>query len=101
MAGLPISRKDNPMRQFVVCKFRETDTRSYTYHHDGEPVMAGDSVRVMDRSGDGWKKVLVVDTHHDTPSFATKPIIGLHVENEAAPETAEHAGDPLDSPIAF
>lgn len=40
-------------RQYVLAKFRETDTRTYTYHNDAEPVKAGDVVRVEDRSGDG------------------------------------------------
>lgn len=68
-------------RQFVVAKFRESDTRAYTYHNDGEPVAAGDVVRVTDRSGEGWKKVFVVSVNNETPPFATKPIIGRHVED--------------------
>ncbi len=73
-------------RQFVICKFRETDTRTYTYANDGEPVEAGDVVRVEDRSGDGWKKVFVVGITDREPTFPTKPILGLHREE---PDPAE------------
>jgi hypothetical protein len=66
--------------QYVIAKFRETDTRTYTYHNDGPDVAAGDVVRVTDRSGDGWKKVWVVGVTDEKPSFPTKPILGLHVE---------------------
>lgn len=41
-----------PDRQYVACKFRSEDARSYTYHNDGEPVAVGDLVKVADRSGD-------------------------------------------------
>ena len=68
------------MRQFILCKFRESDTRAYTYHNDAEPVAPGDVVRVADRSGDGWKKVFVAGVTDEVPRFETKPILGLHVE---------------------
>lgn len=71
-------------RQFVACKFRETDTRSYTYHNDGEPVAVGDIVKVADRDGDGWKRVQVVDLSDEAPSFPTKPILGLLSADELA-----------------
>ncbi|MES2289321.1 MAG: hypothetical protein V4530_06235 [Pseudomonadota bacterium] len=73
-----------PARQFVIAKFRESDTRSYTYHNDGEPVAAGDVVRVEDRGG-GSKKVYVVDVNDQEPPFPTKPILGKHIEPEAKP----------------
>lgn len=62
--------------QYVVCKFREYDIRTYTYHNDGEPVQPGDYVKVADARSDGWKRVQVVSITSDTPSFPTKPILG-------------------------
>ncbi len=53
-------------RQFVACTFRLGDSRSYTYHNDGEPVAIGDEVKVTDRDGVGWKRVHVVAIG-DTP----------------------------------
>lgn len=64
------------MRQYVACKFRPEDRRTYTYHNDGEPVAVGDAVKVLDRSGDGWKRIEVVEIGHIAPSFPTKPILG-------------------------
>lgn len=63
-------------RQYVVCKFRREDRRTYTYHNDGEPVAVGDAVKVEDRSGDGWKRVEVFAIADSEPPFATKPILG-------------------------
>ncbi|SNT20224.1 hypothetical protein [Sphingopyxis indica] len=83
-------------RQFVACKFRSSDTRTYTYANDGDPVAPGDMVKVPDRSGDGWKRVHVVSISDDAPPFECKPILGLAPQEEdAAPET-ETAADPLD-----
>lgn len=64
------------VRQYVACTFRLGDTRSYTYHNDGEPLVIGDVAKVMDRSGDGWKRVHVVAIGDTPPSFQTKPILG-------------------------
>ncbi len=64
-------------RQYVTCKFRAADTRAYTYHNDGEPVHSGDEVKVMDKSGVGWKRVYVADANAPKPEFDTKPILGL------------------------
>lgn len=76
-------------RRYVACKFRIGDTKTFTYHTDGETYADGDIVRVPDRSGDGWNKVFVVSTSDEKPSFPTKPIIGLHVEEKPMPlETA-------------
>lgn len=69
--------------QYVACKFRSTDARSYTYHFDGEPLAIGDFVKVADRDGDGWKRVEVVSIAGAKPSFPTKPIIGK-IEPEPA-----------------
>lgn len=68
-------------RRFYACKFRPDDTRSYPYHFDGAPFAVGNFVRVTDRDGDGWKKVLVVAVSDAAPAFATKPILCLHVED--------------------
>lgn len=109
------------MTQFVACKFRIADTRTYTYAWDGEPLAEGDQVRVADRSGDGWKVVYVVSTTDEAPPFACKPILGRHVEEEPAtpieavaarshdfhpnsPEAmlaARRGEDPLSAPLAF
>lgn len=91
-------------RQFVVCKFRASDTRTFTYHNDGEPVHDGDTVRVPDPRSDGFKKVFVVSTTDEVPAFTTKPILGLHTEDEPTPiEAAAPAapGDALATPLPF
>ena len=62
-------------RQYVACKFRPDDYRSYTYHWDGEPLHEGDNVKVMDWSGVGWKRVFVQSMSDVPPPFSTKPII--------------------------
>ena len=77
-------------RQFVACKFRISDTRTFTYHNDGEQVADGDTVRVPDRSGEGWKKVYVVDANAPEPTaFPTKAILGLHIEDEPAADALQ------------
>lgn len=67
----------SPARQYVAVKFREGDTRTYTYHNDGAPVAAGDEVKVDDARSDGWKRVFVVSVDSAKPTFATKPILGI------------------------
>ena len=67
-------------RQFVICKFREEDTRTYTYHHDGEPVAVGD--RVVVSTDRGAQAITVAEIIEKAPSFATKGIAG----KERAPE---------------
>ncbi len=62
--------------QYVACKFRPTDTRTYTYENDGEPVAVGDFVKVADNRSDGWKRVEVVEISDTAPPFACKPILG-------------------------
>lgn len=63
-------------RVYVACKFRPTDARAFTYHYDGEePLEVGDTVKVPDRSGDGWKRVEVASITHEEPPFSTKGII--------------------------
>ena len=63
--------------QYVSCKFRSTDSRTYTYSNDGPPVAVGDEVKVADNRSDGWKRVEVVSITDKEPSFPTKPILGL------------------------
>jgi hypothetical protein len=69
-----------PKRQYVVCRFWPHANRSYTYHNDGKPLVAGDKARVEDARENGWKVVHVVEVHDVKPSFATKPILEKHVE---------------------
>jgi len=71
-------------RQFVGVDFRPGG-RVYTYHWDGEPVTLGDLVRVPEKSGDGWKKVRVVEVSWTAPAYATRAILGPHVEEPPAP----------------
>jgi hypothetical protein len=83
--------------QFVQCKFRREDTRSYTYHYEGEDeISIDDEVKVADRSGDGWKRVYVTAIGDEAPSFPTKPILGK-IEPEPAEEPAAAPGLDLDA----
>lgn len=72
-------------RQFVACAFRATDTRTYTYHNDGPPVVPGDEVKVADKSGDGWRRVYVREVWCPKPAFETKPILGIAEPDEEPP----------------
>lgn len=71
------------MTQFVACKFKPTQTRSYTYRNDGEPVSVGDEVLVDGRHG---KSRVTVAEIVDEPPFVCKPIIGPAPDRE--PEDA-------------
>jgi hypothetical protein len=83
--------------QFVACKFRAEDARSYTYHNDGEPLAVGEIVKVADARSDGWKRVTVVSISDEAPPFPTKPILGK-LDPEPAPEaTAEPQSDAPDA----
>ena len=73
-------------RQFISCKFRTEDTRTFSYHNDGPPVAEGNVVLVPDKSGVGSKKVFVVTVDDPEPRYATKAIIDLHVAEEPAPD---------------
>lgn len=95
---------------YAAVKFRPEDTRTYTYEWSGEPLMAGDQVKVPDNRSDGWKRVTVVSVSDQAPSFACKPILGKvepepHVERDvfdALDRTAAETGaDPLSDPVAF
>lgn len=72
--------------QFVKCKFRPDDSRAYTYANEGEAVAKGDWVKVSDKSGEGWKRVLVESVTDEVPPFACKPILGLYTAEDAADE---------------
>ncbi len=72
------------MPQYVACRFRPTDTRTYTYVHDGEPLKPGDMVKVADARSDGWKRVEVVSISDEAPPFACKPVLGLAEPEEPA-----------------
>lgn len=78
-------------RQYVVCKFRPTDKRGYTYHHDGEPVAVGDEVKVPNKHG-GWSRVRVDSIADVAPTgYDTKAILG-----KVEPEPAANLLDVLD-----
>lgn len=68
--------------QFIACKFREEDSRSYTYRNDGALVSVGDIVVTTDRRGDGLQKLFVVGIVDEAPPFECKPILGLNVATE-------------------
>lgn len=68
--------------QFIACKFREEDSRSYTYRNDGAPISVGDIVVIPDRRGDGLQKLFVVGIVDEAPPFECKPILGLDVATE-------------------
>lgn len=67
-------------RKYVRCKFRQGDTRTYTYHWDGEPLSQGDVVKIADRHGLGMQKVFVDAITDEAPPFDTKPILEIHCE---------------------
>lgn len=90
--------------QYVACKFRSEDKRTYTYEWDGEPLTKGDIVKVPDKSGDGWQRVTVDAVSADAPPFACKPILGLFnpdtepdadAPDDGDDETSLLDGDPL------
>lgn len=90
--------------QYVACKFRSTDTRSFTYSYDlAEPIAVGDMVKVPDRSGDGWKRVEVVSISDNVPAFPTKPILGKLDPDAAAEVEPKPTGgdDPLNAELTF
>ncbi|QEH79908.1 hypothetical protein EIK56_17925 [Sphingomonas sp. C8-2] len=72
------------MTKFVAVKFKDTDTRTYTYAWDGDELYPGDRVKVPDNRSDGWKRVTVVSVSDEAPPFACKPILG-RVEDVADP----------------
>lgn len=66
-------------RRYIAVKFREGDRKTYTYHWDGTQTFPiGSTVKVPDRSGDGWNRV-IVDGEVGKPPYATKAILGPHM----------------------
>jgi hypothetical protein len=63
-------------RQFIECRFRANDGRSYAYHNDGEPVAVGDFVEVEVRGGKAFQRIEVIALLDRAPPFVTKPIKG-------------------------
>lgn len=53
--------------QFITCKFRPRDSRTYTYRNDGPPVRVGDAVRVPSRDDQGWQVVTVAEIDVSEP----------------------------------
>ena len=64
--------------QFVKCTFKEGGTGGYTYQNDGEPLAVGDVVKVLDKSGDGHKRVWVTEIDLEKPRFDCKPVLGKY-----------------------
>lgn len=90
--------------QYVQCKFRESDTRAYTYEWDGEPLQLGDVVKVADnRDPTAWKRVWVVSSTDEAPPFDCKPILGRVTGKDIDAQIVSHipASDPLTDDIAF
>lgn len=79
--------------QYLACKFREADTRSYTYSYDGDEALTiGDQVMVPDSRSDGWKRVIVVSISDIEPPFACKAVLGK-APPEPEPETVEDVAE--------
>lgn len=74
------------MRQFAACRFRSTDTRTFTYHNDAEPLAPGDFVEVDARGS--VKTVEVVSITDLAPEFETKPVIRKVEQDAEAPSAA-------------
>lgn len=72
------------MTQYLACKFRPTDSRTYTYSWDGEQLAVGDKVQVESPRDEGKMTVEVADIVAKPP-FATKPILGKVPVEEAKP----------------
>lgn len=80
-------------KQYVACKFRAEDKRTYTYVNEGEPVAPGDKVRISDRSGDGWQAVIVAAIVEEKPPFECKPILGKIEPKQAMLDIDDDSGD--------
>jgi hypothetical protein len=64
-------------RQYIEVQFPNGE-RTYTYHHDGDPVGAGEQVKLPGRGeDDGWQRGTVVTAFVDKPAFETKAILGV------------------------
>jgi len=81
--------------QYVKCKFRPSDTRTYTYQWNGEPLRKGDVVKVADnRDPAAWKRVWVEEVTDEAPSFACKPILGIYNPDAEAADLPAAAATP-------
>ena len=71
-------------RRYVAVKFRETDTRTWTYHYDGhEEIMPGQTIRVQSRDpGGGCVPVIVDSVLTMRPHFPTKPVMEVPTDAE-------------------
>lgn len=80
------------MKAYIAVRFNPNQSRTYTYHYDGEDELApGDLVRVPAPDGDGWKAVEVASVGGEEPPFPTKAIICRHIpEDEGNTEAEEN-----------
>lgn len=76
---------------FVSVKFREGDSRTYTYACDLD-VKPGDRVTVETK--DGQKIVTVVDVDQPEPAFICKPITGIAPPKDT-PDSDDANGESL------
>lgn len=84
-----MSGQAGTVRQYVACKFRSEDARTYTYEWNGEPLESGDIVKVPDNRSDGWKRVTVVSVSDQAPPFPCERILGLYNPDIEGPATGE------------
>ena len=90
------------MTQFCKCKFRSSDTRTYTYRNDGAPVAVGDRVEVEAPRDEGKVVVEVAEIDVPEPPFACKPILGLAPPKEEQQALDMHdEGDVLGDEVAI
>lgn len=92
------------MPRYVTVKFKDTDTRTYTYQWDGDTLFPGDRVKVPDNRSDGWKRVTVVEDGVATPPFACKAILGRVEDVPEEPQAdvaATNSSDDLDTSLPF
>lgn len=84
-------------RRYIIAKFSEKDTKTYTYHQDvidGVVLLAaGDTARV--HGPKGWKRVHVVAVSTAAPKFQTKPIEPLPAAAQPAPQLPLGDKEPL------
>ena len=60
------------MREYVKCKYNLSDSKSYIFHNDGDPVFKGEVVEITGMYD--IKFVTVIEVSNDKPSFETKAI---------------------------
>lgn len=66
---------------FIAVKFRDEDSRNYTYAYNGEDEIHPGSYVVVDARGDR-KMVRVTDVDLPEPKFDCKPVLAIMVEKE-------------------